>query len=246
MKGYWNQLRPLEKRLLVGVSVVVFIILNAWFVVPHFSDWGRVQKKREKAEKTLALFQKEIATTPTLQAQIAKIEGEDAAVLPEEQAAQLASTIQAQAVQHDVHVDQTFRMQTFTNQNFVELSQGVSVHSKEQPLVDFLYDLGQGGALIRVRDLTLHTDRPPQNLFANITLVASYQRKMPTRSSGAAAAPAAKSTAPTTKSAAPATKESTPANQPPASTQKNPLPNSTKPGLPARTGLTNKPSNPKK
>jgi hypothetical protein len=247
MKGYWNQLRPLEKRLLVGVSAVVFIILNAWFVVPYFSDWGRVQKKRVTAETTLALFQTQIATVPTLQKLIAGIEGEDAQVPQEDQAAHFATAIQMQAAQHGVGIVQTFRIQTFTNQNFVELSEGISVQSKEQPLVDFLYNLGRSGSLIRVRDITLRTDQPRQNLAANITLIASYQRRMPTRSSSPAAAPPARTSAPAAKSSgAPVTKQSNPTTQPAVSTQKNPPPNAIIPGLPGRPGVTNKPSNPKK
>ena len=39
MKTYLDNLRPLEKRVVVGVAVMAFVVFNLWFVVPHFSDW---------------------------------------------------------------------------------------------------------------------------------------------------------------------------------------------------------------
>ena len=42
MKKYFAQLRPLERRLVVGVAVVLLIVLNAAFIWPHFADWGKL------------------------------------------------------------------------------------------------------------------------------------------------------------------------------------------------------------
>ena len=33
-------LRPLERRLVVGVTVVLVLVLNGAFIWPHFSDWA--------------------------------------------------------------------------------------------------------------------------------------------------------------------------------------------------------------
>ena len=43
-------------------------------------------------------------------------------------------------------------------------------------MVDFLYKLGAGASMVRVRDLTLQPDQPRQRLTADIRLVASYQK----------------------------------------------------------------------
>jgi hypothetical protein len=53
--------------------------------------------------------------------------------------------------------------------------------------VDFLYKLGDGNSLIRVRSLSLRPDAPRQNLGGNITLIASYQKKPSARSAPAPA-----------------------------------------------------------
>ena len=36
MNKYFSHLRPMERRLAVGVIVVVIVVLNWWFVWPHF------------------------------------------------------------------------------------------------------------------------------------------------------------------------------------------------------------------
>ena len=45
--------------------------------------------------------------------------------------------------------------------------------------MDFLYNLGSGNSLIRVRDLALHPNPPRQALSGNVKLVASYQKNPP-------------------------------------------------------------------
>ena len=269
MKGYWNQLRPLEKRLVVGVGAVVFVVLNLWFVVPHFSDWGKVQARMTKAQKTLGEFDTKISQTPTLQKLIIDIEGGEGAKIPlEEQSAHFGTTIESQAAQNGVGIMTKGRIQTTTNQNFFELNQSLSVQSKEQQLVDFLFNLGQSGSLIRVRDLNLHPDQSRQLLAANVKLVASYQRTMPVRGSSTTTQPRGTSPA-QPKTTAPAPTKSTPQAQtkttPPAQTKgtsappksavpgvDTPAPNTrptstvVRPQLPTRGGLTNRPPNPGK
>jgi hypothetical protein len=58
----------------------------------------------------------------------------------------------------------------------VEQTQTITVHATEGQLVDFLYKIGSGASMIRVRDLELQPDPPRQHLAANIKLVASYQK----------------------------------------------------------------------
>src|SRR6267142_2211493 len=118
MKGYWNQLRPLEKRLVVGIGAVVFIILNAWFVVPHFSDLKKIQTRRENAEAKLRKYETEAARLPTLTKEIKQLENQDNEVPQEDQATHFALTIQSQAAQHGVELMGTSRVQATTNQNF--------------------------------------------------------------------------------------------------------------------------------
>jgi hypothetical protein len=206
MTGYLDKLnlRPFEKRLVVGVAAALFVAVNLVFVFPHFSDWGRMKIRMAKAQKTLATFKTEIGEIRRYQADVKKMEtegGQD--VPPEDQVVQFSRTIQDQAIKSDVHMS-GLRPQTRTNdQFFIEQYATITLDSPEPPLVDFLYNLGVGSSLVRVRDLTLRPDQPKQKLNATITLVASYQKKAAPRAVAPAEKTTTKSTAPTPKPSGP-------------------------------------------
>jgi Tfp pilus assembly protein PilO len=107
-------------------------------------------------------------------------------VPPEDQQNQFARAIQDQQVRSGVGIQQFGRVSTQTNQFFLELTQPISVQSGEAQLVDFLYNLGSGNSLIRVRDLTLRPDAPRQQLSGTVKLVASYQKNPPKKAAPAA------------------------------------------------------------
>jgi len=218
--NFWNQLRPLEKRLVVGVGAAVFIVLNAWFVVPHFSDWGKVEQRNQNARKKLEVYNNTLARTNELGREIRILEDQGAEVPLEDQMNHFASTIQSQEVRSGVDQQSSGKVQSTTNQNFVELSQNVQVSAKEQQLVDFLYSLGASNSLIRVRDMTLHPDQPQQRLIASIRFVGSYQLKSPARS----AAPASTRTTGVPTRTTPAPANSGQKATPPANTTPQPKP----------------------
>lgn len=189
MNEYWNNLRPMEKRLVVGVGTMVIILLNLWFVVPHFSDLTKVHQRREKAQATLGLFQKEIGQKERYIRGIAERQGEGQNVPPEDQVIHFLGMIQSQAAQSGVQIINTVKPRTDTDQFFIEQIQNIRVQSKEPQLVDFLYNLGSSNSLIRVRDLTLNADPSHTLLLAGIKLVASYQKKPTAKSAAPAPAP---------------------------------------------------------
>jgi Tfp pilus assembly protein PilO len=190
MKKYFAQLRPMERRLVVAVLVVLVIVLNAVFIWPHFSDWGNYRGRLDEARRKLELYQKATNQIPTLDKQVKSFASEGEFVAPEDQAINLMRTIQAQASASGFGIQNYSRALMRTNDAFfVEQVQNINVVATEEQLVDFLYKLGSGASMIRVRDLELQPDPPKQRLNANIRLVASYQKNR------AAAAPAKTSTA---------------------------------------------------
>jgi len=225
MKGYWNNLRPFEKRVFVGVTALVFIVFNAWFVIPHFSDWNQMKIRMAAAQKKLNSYQSEVAQTNKYAAEVKILEGEGLSVPPEEQSVQFLRAVQSQAQQSDVGIT-SFSRQTFrTNQFFLEASLSISAISGEAQLVDFLYNLGSGNSLIRVRDFTLRPDAPHQKLNSNIKLVASYQKKpaargVPGPATLPAKAPVIKSNTPVTKPASAPAIPAIPGAKPGISTNK--------------------------
>jgi type II secretory pathway component PulM len=202
MTGYLDRLnlRPFEKRLVVGVGAVLFVVLNAWFVVPHFSDLSQARERRLEALKKLELWQAEMDQKSKYEAGINKFRQEGLEVPPEDQQNQFAHVIQDQQARSGVGLQQFGRVTTQTNQFFLELTQPITVQSGEEQLVDFLYRLGSGNSLIRVRDLTLRPDAPRQQLSGTVKLVASYQKNPPKKATPAAS-PAAANTKMTTSTA---------------------------------------------
>ena len=177
MKKYFAHLRPLERRLAVGVVVVLILVLNFVFIWPHFSDWSQLKTRLKNARDTLASYQATIAQATNYQAQVKSLEGQGEFVALEDQAINFMRTIQAQAEASGVGRANYSRSIMHTNDAFfIEQVQNINVVATDQQLVDFLYKLGSGASMIRVRDLELQPDGPRLHLNANIRLVASYQK----------------------------------------------------------------------
>ncbi|MGA2854501.1 MAG: hypothetical protein ABSE90_10290 [Verrucomicrobiota bacterium] len=63
MKKFFAQLRPMERRLAVGVLVVFILVLNWVYIWPHFSDWRNLRHRLDDAQAKLKLYQTTILQT---------------------------------------------------------------------------------------------------------------------------------------------------------------------------------------
>ena len=173
-------LRPQERRLVVVVAAAIFGMLNLWLVWPHFKDWGQTKSEMVAAEKVLTIYTTETARKGEYERHLNKLKGEGSTVLPAEQALQLNRSVQTQASQSGVAIgstDQVRPSNTGTaNQFFQEQLVRIVVTTGEKELVNFLYALGSGNSMIRVRDLDVKPDQSQTKLLGTITLVASYQK----------------------------------------------------------------------
>jgi len=203
-----------ERRFVVAVGLAFFLVINVFWVWPHFSDWGVIRGRLDTANATLATFDAMFQKTNTLAIEVEKMQRGGANVPPEDQAVSFLRTIQTQAAQSGVAVGGNGRLITRTNQFFMEQIQTINVTAGEKQLVDFLYNLGSGDSLVRVRDLSIRPDPPRQQLQANLTLIASYQKNVK-----AAAAPATKA-APAPAAPPKAAPPAVPTNSQPATLKK--------------------------
>lgn len=177
MNKFLARLSPLERRFMVGLLVVVFLVLNFMFVWPHFGDWTKVKQRLERARRAQAVYDAEIAKKPVYEAGVKALEQEGVSVPQENQDIDFLRTVQNQSIQHRVTVLSNQRQQGVrTNQFFVERVQIITTQSGEQELVNFLYNLGSGNSMIRVRDLTVRPTMNRHHLSATVKLVASYQK----------------------------------------------------------------------
>jgi Tfp pilus assembly protein PilO len=236
ISAQFSRLSSAERWLIIFVIIAVFAVVNFWFIFPRFDDWNKLGKRMKTAQATLQTFEEAIDQNGVVRAQIAKMEGENAAVPAEDQAVNFLNAIQNQAVASRVSIVANNSQPQRTNQFFLERIQSLTTSSREEQLVDFLYNLGAGNSQIRVRALSIRPDPQRQALNTTINLLASFQKKAPAKS----AAPAPVKPAPAPASAA-ATKTNTTkvvTNKPTA------LP-APKPGPAAPTNSA-KPSTPKK
>jgi Tfp pilus assembly protein PilO len=176
VKKFFAQLRPLERRLAVGVLVVLFLVLNFVFVWPHFGDLSKLRFRESDARQKLKLYQTAVAQSAAYESQVKNLENQGEFVAPEDQAINFMRTIQAQAAASGVGIANYSRSMTHTNEFFTEQTQNITVIANDDQLVDFLYKLGSGASMVRVIDLELQPDGAHQHLNANIRLVASYQK----------------------------------------------------------------------
>ena len=177
MKKYFAHLRPMERRLAVGVLVVLILVLNWVFIWPHFSDWSKLNFRLADARRKLVLYQTAITQSTNYTQQVKNMEGQGEVVAPEDQAINFMRAIQTQAAASGVGIANFSRSVTHTNDAFfIEQVQNINVVATDEQLVNFLYKLGSGASMVRVRDLELQPDNAHQHLNANIQLVASYQK----------------------------------------------------------------------
>lgn len=177
MKKYFEQLRPMERRLAVGVIVALILVANYVFIWPYYGQWGNLDRQIQDGRQTLQNYQAAIAKTPEFQRLLQKYENQGEFVAPEDQAMSLLQTIQTRSAATGVQVVNASSSMTRTNDVFfLERIQNVSVVGTDAQLVDFLFQLGNDPSMVRVRDLSLQPDGPRQRLNATIQLVASYQR----------------------------------------------------------------------
>jgi Tfp pilus assembly protein PilO len=182
-------LRPQERRLIVLVAVVIFIVLNFLFVRPHFGEWKSTENKIQQISTTLAAFQKEVARMPDYKSRLVTLQTNGSDVLTEELA--LQRTVQSQASSHGLMVtryDPRARgSEMRTNQFFGEQALSIDFTSGGKELVDFLVDIAAGNSMIRVREMNVKPDPSQTKLMGNITMIASYQKKAATNKPAAIA-----------------------------------------------------------
>lgn len=186
-------LRRGERRLVIVVGVVVFVVLNVWLVFPLFGKRGSIVKEAAADQQTLTKFREELAMRTTYERLLRTLQEQGNYVPSADQANRLIGDLQSEATANRVFPqgfqpgrDSTVR----TNSFFEEKSVVVTFNNTgEKELVDFLYFVGQRGSRARVRSLQLWRDQGDTKLRGSITFVGSFQKTA--SPSLAAAAPVA-------------------------------------------------------
>jgi len=210
-------LSPQERRLVVVVAIVVFVVLNIWLIWPEFGSVNRWNKRRQVAEANLKKFKDEIGKKAVYERQLRELESQGQHVGTEEQALSLQRDVANQALLSGVQVnryDPQARVPTGgrTNAFFEEQGLVITVVTGEKELVDFLYNLGTRSSLIRVRNMMLSREPAGMKLQGNLTLVASFAKKPPPKT----ASPPKTTNQPASRPPAPKTNAPPRTNLPPS------------------------------
>ena len=190
-------LRPQEKRLVVIAAAILFVVLNLWFVWPHFKDVGRTRAQIAGHVKTLQRYHSELALTNELQQRLTALEQQGNAVLPEERYNTLMTTVQNKARECGINsrnlTPTTKAQRGQTNEFFEErtLTLDMSPTGPEE-LIRFLESVANDELVIRVRELDLRPDPSQTRLQGSMKLVASFQKNPPVKPVAPAAAPGAR------------------------------------------------------
>jgi len=161
-------LRPQEKRLVVLAMAALFVVLNLWFVWPHFKDLKKAKGEIAQHEKTLKTYQTELAHTNEYQTRLSQLEQQGTAVLPEERYNTLISTIQNKSRECGVN-----------SRNITPTPKTARGKTNEffEELIRFLESVAADELAIRVRELDLRPDPSQTRLQGSMKLVASFQKK---------------------------------------------------------------------
>ena len=76
MINWFNSLnlKPQERRMVIGVLVVFFLLFNIWYVWPHFGDWAKNASKAEEAELKIKRYQTQVNNIARYRALIKELE----------------------------------------------------------------------------------------------------------------------------------------------------------------------------
>jgi hypothetical protein len=184
-----------ERRLVVGIFMALFLVLNYLFVWPSFGEWGTLDKQRldmlGKIQSYNDVIKQDFASNGW-KVQIKELtqrEGGSVLEHPVDPQVQLQNTIRAQERKTGVYVKSMNPGSVKTNEFFEEQSTAISLECQEPQLVGFLYHMGMDQAMIRVSMLNLSPAdaNTRYRLQAKLTLTANYIKKQPTAVNASAA-----------------------------------------------------------
>ena len=110
--------------------------------------------------------------------QINKLEGMSSAVVQEEQEVDMSRAINKLEASSGINVSRQGRVNTETNNFFIEKSMRIDFSGKESQIVDFLWKLGESDSLVRVSEMRVRPDKNRYKLEGWMELTASYQKNV--------------------------------------------------------------------
>ena len=172
-------LRPQERRLVIGVGIFVFLLVNYFLVWPRFDDLKTHKSAMERSRRKLREYQAEVDKMPDYKTKLAKLEEGNPMVESAEQALLLIRRVQEQAARSGVTLASQRpvpKVNIKANDFFDEEGLAIVFTAGDKELVEFLVTLSGDNSMIRVRDMDLQPDPSRTQLTCKLTLFASYPK----------------------------------------------------------------------
>jgi hypothetical protein len=237
-----------ERRLVVITGIVVFALLNWFFVFPEFGEYSKYEQRIKDASAKLKSYQDEIARRAGYDKELKELKSQGGVVPTEEAGLRISQEVNSQAALSGVTITSITPLSRQsssgkTNAFFEEAAVTVNFNTGEKELIDFLYRLADKELLIRAKSMQLGTDPSRQRLQGQITLVKSYQRRPPPKSAATAATVRPAPTAakpPSTPATTPKAVPSAPKKEPTVTPAPKPVTPAPVPTPPPASGGTNR------
>jgi len=223
------KLTPSERRLVVVIGAVVFLVVNYWLVWPRFGDFAALSHEIETLDQKREQYEKEVARRPAYDALLRKLQAAGSVLPAGEERIQFRSDMERLAREVGIAVPRWGEVLpergvgTATNAFFESISLSMSqISGAEEQFVEFLHRVGSSNSTIRVKELTLapgNYDPRAQgktNLVGTVKLVASVQKAAPKSATNGVPPAAAPGTRPVTNAAPAARTNSIPSPARPA------------------------------
>lgn len=176
-------LNTFERRLIVGVFLGIFSVVNLMLVGPKFREWGEIRAQRESAQQKLRVYQTALNKRDGLEKRLEALENSGMKVLPKERTSKLFELIQQKlrksqlpvtGLQHNRPSSRAENLRKPKEKFFEQDTYSLNVHANLNQLRDFLVAIGSDEDLmIRVGRLQLAS--AGHHLNCKITLIANYQ-----------------------------------------------------------------------
>lgn len=186
------KLTPPERRLVVIIMAVVFVVLNYWIIWPRFGDYKTLSGEIQELERKRDTFQREVDRRPTYEVMLRKLQAAGSVLPPGEEKIQFRTDIERLAREIGLTVPRwgevvVERPSTgLTNAFFESIALPMNqVFGTEDQIVEFLHRVGASNSTVRVKELQLTPGNfdaragGKTNLVAVIRLVASVQKAAP-------------------------------------------------------------------
>lgn len=166
-----------ERRVVMFVAVVLIGVL-AWMAFDMIPKPEQTNVKINKINRDLKSWKIERFKVDSYNEQINELEGMSSAVVKEEQEVDMSRTINKLEASSGINVSRQGRVNTETNNFFIEKSMRIDFSGKENQIVDFLWKLGESDSLVRVSEMRVRPDKNRYKLEGWMELTASYQKNV--------------------------------------------------------------------